>query len=162
MVTELPRASDDDAADEAHDVPKVDCPRQRISSIIGGVDRALVAEDSLAYRKRAALFFPLVDMPALCEFLHIRNTHRWHILDGAKDFDSRNPLGIIRMIAGHAKPVMQMECKQHKRCRLMLYAQTRGFEVEAACVKWLLAGLVVSDQERHQQIGNCVKSEFNR
>ena len=115
-------------------------------------------EDSIEFRRRAAMNIKSTDINEISELLAIRVPSAswcWHCLG------TGSTLGRIRPIRLH---LLQMSCQVpgHRSCKLMLKAEVNYRETEAALLKWLLCGVSLKSSEEHTAKGEPLLRFLNR
>ena len=101
---------------------------------------------------------PLASVGGCKDWLQVTVTPSWHVFDNT---DPALPsLGRISCMMGHS---LQMTCaiKGHKRCRIVLRIVPQAYyEVEAAMVRWLVAGIGATTKETHEALSKPLREKY--
>ena len=115
-------------------------------------------EDTLEYKRAAALSLAPCAKARLLQLLKISVTHQWNVKDTTRE---DLVLGVVRSTQGR---LLQMTCHKHSGCKLLLKSDgvLDFWECEMERLKWLVAGLSVASAEEHNDISIDLRVRVNR
>ena len=129
-----------------------------VSHLPDGARSEPTMEDSIQFRRRAAMAIKSIDIDVVSALLAIHvASASWSV----QCLETGSTLGRIRPIRLHLLQ-MSCHCPGHSSCKLMLEAEINYKEKEAALLKWLLCGQSCRSSDDHKAKGEPLLVYFNR